>query len=44
MQKKKKRTTHSSVVSVALVAKAAASGEMSLIWLMPRLQDRSEWE
>jgi hypothetical protein len=29
--KKKKQTTHSSVVSVVFVAKAAASGEISMI-------------
>ncbi len=35
------QTTHSSAVSVVLVARAAPNADMSLIWLSRRLQGRS---
>ncbi len=35
------QTTHVSVVSALLVAKAAPNADMSLIWLLERLQGRS---
>ncbi len=35
------QTTHSNVVSVLLVARAAPSAVMSLIWLLSRLQSHS---
>ncbi len=34
------QTTHRNVVSVVLVAKAAPNADMSLIWLLPRLERR----